>query len=340
VYSIFNQTTIHYGVRVLDNVRFIKERLKLDYDKYLEYIRDRDHVVPNNHILVRLLKTTLPSLDNDDFSFRSQAMINIKQTCRTFNIVSLWDVGKTTKDNIIFHLIDNPPFTEYKNYKEIEYLKYRYFPVIDFNYSQDLLPSIMGIDLLGLCIGYREWYYECIEKGVNYSPQEFIYKYVLPSTIPSKFALSLFNYLHSDAIPRPFDTPNGLAVIDPMKFYKHTKKRYNSNFHNRKIRIITPLFSIQSLNGYENMFDFIVNGDETQYYNRYNAFIYWIIYSHYLISLINLLGKESIVRNQQLKSEIKRGIYTLKQSRGIVNSDLNLKLLVKETERVLSDYIK
>jgi hypothetical protein len=327
-----NLSTVYNNI--LDN---IKDKVKMDIDKVLDYYRYRDGKVTNNNILVRLITTAAPDYNRDIYEYMRIIDNDLIYYAKLFNISSNISKGNIM-ENVVFHRNSLELFifeeedidllTIDENWKElipIEVIKYDgtdtslLVPNNKISFNRPTL-SIFKIDIRKLLIQYRYWSLERVTNGFGTDPASFLYSMVFPRLVYSILDFSIINRLRlinekviidDNVNKHPFHIFNLNNDIDRyLKTVIKTIKNENKTYSN-------IMKNIHLLNK-DNMYNLLFDNYTINTYNRYAYFLSKIPYMHLLLDISN---RETFKRNRDTINDLKIFIKKIERDRSMEHID-------------------
>lgn len=192
---------------------YIREGVNRDISRVVEYFRERSFIVPNDHILVQLIRHLNVSMQRDLYSYAGAAEDRMASVARTFKITSSLNLGRIHEKGD-FYGVGNEVWiaddTDYDiehamaNWQTLEPVKILRHPFTDLSCgiaSGDYKGSdekgivIISIHFAKLAIQYRGWYLNerNTSLGGTESVAQFVRRYPITNTIYSHMDLVLFN---------------------------------------------------------------------------------------------------------------------------------------------------
>lgn len=319
---------------ILDN---IKDKVKMDIDKVLEYYRYRDGKVTNNNILVRLITTAAPDYNRDIYEYMRIIDNDLIYYAKLFNISSNISKGNIMENVVfyrnslelfIFEEEDIDLLTIDETWKElipIEVIKYDgtdtslLVPNNKISFNRPTL-SIFKIDIRKLLIQYRYWSLERLTNGFGTDPASFLYSMVFPRLVYGILDFSIINRLRllnehvvidDNVNKHPFHIFNLNYDIDRyLKTVIRTVKNENKTYSN-------IMKNIHLLNK-DNMYDLLFDKHTINTYNRYAYFLSKIPYMHLLLDISN---RETFKRNRDTINDLKIFIKKIERDRSMEHID-------------------
>lgn len=205
------------GVILPPNQQYIKTRATLIIQTLESYFSRSSFRLPNNHLLVRILKSVEYSLETPFEKVVETVNARALYIAKHFNLTSELDYGVPHRGVFYSHknseavdyifaknVIDVNPFDDNRDWVKESPLKVLYHTATDFNW---LLPdgqpksnpegySVVMIDIPLLAFQYREYCLEMIRTFSTeaiYNPNKFLVTRVLPKLYKSHFDHLLIN---------------------------------------------------------------------------------------------------------------------------------------------------
>lgn len=326
----------NYPTQTISNIKYLLDKYKEDTDNVIEYYRNSERFVNNNHLLNRLINTLLPNIDNmDSISYLKQVNANAKLTSKQFGISSTINNGKIL-ENVFYGKGSKEVliYTEYNidpiNNKEV-LLDKAFVKVIkhdDTNLSAPMpskdnyIPDsiiVIEIDVIMLMMQYREWYMRRKTIGATTEINIFIATIVIPNMLPSIMDIAIVNRVYNLINKIPID-----ASINkhPFILHKYDNKLNNAlkvvikYIRNKKITFEKLLYSIPVVYNENALKALKLN---TKYYTSQNRWVSWVSRVKYLYMILLISGKNGIVANRDIITRIIMEIKKLNRDRTITN---------------------
>lgn len=245
MYNLYASPTRHWGGQIIPS-RFkdVRHRIAEDVDKVVQYYRSGTFMVPNQHLLVRLIGAMNVPLHYDLGRYVETALARSLLVANSFQFTSSINKGKwflgqfyfECPELIIAYTSDEDPVELAKSWRNLQPVKPLDHPVSNLRY---MLPNgrkhnverglaVIGIDLVELMVQYRgfcldqQWK---IEEGAEsvLGPTHFVGKYVIPNMLYRQTDLAILNRLINleegapmgDSLKRlPFFTSDYSELLD------------------------------------------------------------------------------------------------------------------------------
>lgn len=203
-----------------------------------EYITERQLYLPNNHLVIRLLKSLNVSMKTDVYDYVNKVRDNIRTITHTLDFTSPTNAGKVHKPGTFLNpnigeiIISNTETFDVdfavKNWRKLTPLKFLDHPCSDISYG---LPdgkytldheeglAVISINVPMLALQYRCWLSECMRSGAEQVPPltAFVMTYPIMNMAKSHADIAIFNRLYNEIHQYKntgFTRRNPIALID------------------------------------------------------------------------------------------------------------------------------
>lgn len=323
MFQLFTSNThISYAQLKYKYFDFLKRTYSIEINKVVQYFRNENFIIENNHILNRVLQQILPPLNNNMSSFLDSLYDTSTSICRNLQLSTDVSVGNYshneffTGGSIELIIVANEPFNMFDsdNWESMVPVKFILHP----NNNLDLYPpfgnetsigdklSIIQVDPIKLAVMYRYYYLHNIGISNNFlNTKQFIAKYVIPNMLYSQADISLFNRYVSVFNEIPIkDNTNRLPF--PILKYQDQVDSVISKllefFNQKRLQYEHVLFSIPCISS-DNMLELLTLPDVV--HNRYTKWWIYLSRLNYIEELISFGGINGIVSNRDELSELR-----------------------------------
>lgn len=255
-----------------------KRTYRRELDKLTAYYRDRTFMLPNQHLLNRILETGTPPLDYDPERFVDAASARSPFIARNFQLTSESSFGKVHDGvfygegslEIILSIEDHFSVdSAVKDWENIRCIKVLEHAISDLGMmipngrrnSVDVGLAVFAIDLPKLFLQYRCWLLDQRKRfpDSGLGKSHFVFKYVLPQILESQLDIAIRNRLMNMF----YEIPQGaalrrhaIAISDYTQKVDESLKRLLPRLRDAKMLYQTAMIHIPTVSysdGYEAM---------------------------------------------------------------------------------------
>ncbi len=240
--SLFNEPMFHRArIYNIPSEAVLKRRYTEDYVKLHSYLLSRKFILPNDHILVKLIKSVNVSFKRDLYDYVEtirdttpdlEAMLKLTSPLNFYlpNYKSNFYNSKCTE--VLISVREDFDIADaLKNWKNLEPLKVMNHPFTDLSYTPLVGKYVSSnahgmvyifLDVPKLMFQYRMWIREQLN---NKQPvgeiSKFLIDYPLFNLMKSHTDIAMFNRVHNvlrKVESDPFNSKIGLATLDNTKY--------------------------------------------------------------------------------------------------------------------------
>lgn len=237
----------------------IRRNSVLQLDKLTEYVTARQLFLPNNHVVIRLLKSINVSMKTDIYDYVYKVEDSVRTITHGLDFTNSTNRGKVHRPgqfinpNVGEIIISNTETFDVdfaiKNWQKLTPLKFLDHPCSDISYG---LPNgnytldneeglaVVLINIPMLALQYRCWLSECLKKNTDHVPPlaSFVMAYPIMNMAKSHADIAMFNRLYNEVHQYKntgFVRRNAIALVDYSSSIDGVLKEY------KDILIRTPL---------------------------------------------------------------------------------------------------
>lgn len=246
-----------------------KRVYRRELDKLIAYYRDRTFMLPNQHLLCRILETGTPPLDYEPERFSLAASARSPFIARSFQLTSESSFGKhhdgvfygDGSSEIILSIED--PFSisdALENWEDIKCIRVIEHAISDLGMmipngrrnSVDTGLAVFTLDLPKLFFQYRCWQLDQRKRfpDSQLGKSHFVFKYILPQILESQLDIAIRNRLINMFYGIPMGAPlrrHAISISDYTDKVDDCLRRLLPRLKNAKMLYQTAMVHIPSV---------------------------------------------------------------------------------------------
>lgn len=246
--SLFNEDAFHRArIYNIPSEQVLKRKYANDYKKLHEYLLSRKFFLPNDHLLVKIMKTVNVSFKRDLYDYVETVRDTVPDIEAMFKLVSplnfsLPNYKSSFYNNrcteIVISIREDFDISEaVEHWRNLEPVKVMAHPFTDLSYTPIVGKYVSSnasglayiyLDVPKLMFQYRMWVRDQLKaKKQVESVDKFLIDYPLFNMMKSHTDVAIFNRVHNTLLGLPSDGYNpkiSLATLDNTKFAEAASK--------------------------------------------------------------------------------------------------------------------
>jgi len=340
---IKNDKTTSYSIRHNNKFKYCKERLKDNLDMVVEYYSMKERTVPNNHLLVKLIKNINIDLSLSDIEYFKNVNAAALRVSSNLGIVS--DIGsgvifnnlfygKHTKEVLVYKDTDIDIFDIKNNWKTYSSIKSTFHTLDNLDLSLPCYTEYEDtgsiftyeIDVVGLMLQYKQWHKERVQFDRDINPARFVAQIVSPNIVKSILDISLFNRfnnIYNDVTTSELDDNHPFLLIDVNDKVDTIFKDIIKEVTDKNISYIELLKNIPAVS--ENDMYEVLRLD-VKFYTAQSKWVTLISRISIIKSIIDIGDRNGMKRNKDLLNSIPSWLKELRRNNltnNILTSEIN-----------------
>lgn len=328
---IKNDKTTSYSIRHNNKFKYCKERIKDNIDTVIEYYSMKERTVPNNHLLVKLIKNMNIDLNLSDIEYFKNINAIALRVSSNLGIVS--DIGpgvvysnlfygKDTKEILVYKDTDIDIFDIRNNWKTYSSIKSTYHTLdnldltlpcyTEYDNGEDIFTY--EIDVVGLLLQYKQWYKERLQFDRDINPARFVAQIVSPNIVKSVLDISLFNRftnIYNGISTSELDDNHPFLLIDVNDKVDDIFKDIVEEVKDRNISYIELLKNIPAVSE-DDMYE--VLRLDVKFYTAQSKWVTLVSRVSFIKEIIEISGNNGLKRNKDLLNSIPSWLKELKRN--------------------------
>lgn len=341
MYDFFGEGALRNGGAIsAPYFAYLREGITRDIDRTIEYYRERSLIVPNTHILVRLIKSMNVSFNRDWRNYVDTANDKMGSLARTLRMTSSVTTGMVHKPGYLYgigpevYIADDSRIKDIDaavaNWRELEPVKILRHPFTDMNCasadgkykgSDEKGLVIASVHFGLLAIQFRCWFEQERHTAANTNEPvaEFLRRYPLNNLLRSHMDVCLFNrlyYTYQKFPIAPYKRVHPFNVIDYTGRLETVFKTLIDGVLDRPRSFEEYLLNLPSLR-YESMLETFVLPDVLP--TRQVEWALILARMPLITFLMGIAGDRQHANNRHYINRIKESLWDIRNDRSIGN---------------------
>lgn len=269
--SLFNEDFFHRArIYNIPTETILKKRYTEDYSKLHSYLLARKFTLPNDHILIKIMKSVNVSFKRDlydyvetlrDVSHDIEAMLKLTSPSNFFLPTYKSNFYNSRCAEVLISVMDDFDIAKATvNWKSLEPVRVINHPYTDLSYTPLVGKYVSSnasgmayifIDIPKLMFQYRMWVRDLLRAGKPIEElSKFLIDYPLYNLMKSHTDIAMFNRIHNVLRGKnsdPYNSKIGMATIDNTKYADAAAQVFVSQIIKSPIRFDEIIQNIPSI---------------------------------------------------------------------------------------------